>query len=370
MYPQFAEEWAGFFRRLGLDPNDQSMDLTTPSGIGNFVARSIVTKRDQDGMNQLGNEVNLALTERTDQGRRYWDYTGYEPVNTAYRLIDAGRWQPAIVDSGSGIFRVQQFVTPQWALTTPFTYSDPLEFSSPPPTASDPNNAAEYRAQADAVLRASADMTDEQKMMAEHFDDKINSLGSQIGFVRRTRGMTLVQHVHYSMGIHAAEFDTGIAVWAQKRRYDAVRPFSAIRHLYGNSPVTAWGGPGRGTQSIPATQWRSFVQTADHPEYPSATAAVCTAHAEFAQIYLGSDTLGWFLPRAQGSSVFEPGVTPQRNISIGWNTFSEFRDQCGNSRLWSGVHFPASIPAGQSIGRTMARRAYDFIMSHINGTAP
>jgi len=26
-----------------------------------------------------------------------------------------------------------------------------------------------------------------------------------------------------------------------------VRPFSAIRFLYGDAPITAWGGPGQGT---------------------------------------------------------------------------------------------------------------------------
>ncbi len=171
---QFTDDWAQLLQSVGLDPTDDGTDLTTPAGIGNFVGSSILARLHRDGMNILGDEMNPTLTERTDQGRPYWDYTGYEPVNTAYRLIDAGRWQPAIVDTGSGIFRVQQFVSPQWALTTPFSYSDPLEFSAPPPTASNPNNAAEYRAQADAVLRASADMTDEQKMKAERFDDKLH----------------------------------------------------------------------------------------------------------------------------------------------------------------------------------------------------
>ncbi len=172
------------------------------------------------------------------------------------------------------------------------------------------------------------------------------------------------------MALNVADHDTGIAIWAQKKRYDAVRPFSAIRHLYGNSPVTAWGGVGRGTQSIPATEWRSYLQTADHPEYPSASASFCAAHAEMARLFLGSDELGWVISYPQGSSVIEPGVTPRNNITIRWNTFTEFITDCGNSRFWSGVHFPDSIPAGQAIARAVARRAYDFIMNHINGTPP
>ncbi len=370
LFPQFEENCAQLLQSVGLDLTDDSMDLTTPVGIGNYAGANIVAQMVHDGMNQLGNNINPSLTERTDQGRPFWDYTGYEPVNTAYRLTNAGHWQPSIVDTGSGIFRVQQFVTPQWALTIPFTYSDPLEFSAPLPTASDPNNAAEYRAQADAVLRASADMTDEQKMMAEHFNDKIRSLARAIQFVTTQRNMTLEEFVFYDTALNIAEFDTGIAIWAQKRQHDAVRPFSAIRFLYGNDPITAWGGPGRGTQSIPASQWRSYIPVADHPEYPSASAAFCAAHAEIASLLLSSDELHLFIPTMQGSSTVEPGVTPRTNITIGWNTFTEFSDDCGSSRFWSGVHFPDSIPAGQAIGRAVARRAYDFIMNHINGTPP
>ncbi len=370
LLPEFSDDWDELLRSVGLDPNDHSTDLSTPVGIGNFAGARVVSHRSRDGMNQLGDEGNPALTERTDQGRRYWDYTGYQPVNTAYRLIDAGRWQPAIVDTGSGIFRVQQFVTPQWALTTPFSYTDPLQFTSPVPTQSDPNNAADYRAQTDAVLRASADMTDEQKMMAEHFNNKVASLAGAIFFITQQRNWGLHDFVFYATALNIADFDTGIAIWAQKRRHDAIRPYSTIRQLYGNSLVTAWGGPGRGTQSIPASQWRSYLAVADHPEYPSATAAFCSAHTHLARMYLGSDDLNWFIPVARGSSEIEPGVTPRNSITIGWNTFSEFREDCGQSRFWAGVHFPPSIPAGQAIGEQIAARAYNFIMGHINGTPP
>ena len=35
-----------------------------------------------------------------------------------------------------------------------------------------------------------------------------------------------------------AIFDTMIIVWKEKRRWDAVRPFSAIRYLYGDQVLT------------------------------------------------------------------------------------------------------------------------------------
>lgn len=40
--------------------------------------------------------------------------------------------------------------------------------------------------------------------------------------------------------------DTAIVVWRDKRKYDTVRPFSAIAHIWGSQIITAWGGPGMG----------------------------------------------------------------------------------------------------------------------------
>ena len=175
--------------------------------------------------------------------------------------------------------------------------------------------------------------------------------------------------MHYDLLTNLAAFDTGIVIWNEKTRYDAVRPFTAIRHIYGNSPVTAWGGPGQGTVTdLPASQWRSYLPVADHPEYPSASAAFCAAHAQSSRLYLGSDSLGWSFEVPAGSSVIEPGHTPQTDITIGWDTWSEFEAECGMSRFWAGVHFPAAIPAGQAIGTEVGTRAYNYLMGYIQGT--
>jgi hypothetical protein len=166
-----------------------------------------------------------------------------------------------------------------------------------------------------------------------------------------------------------AAFETGIAIWKEKFRFDAVRPFSAIHYLYGNQLVTAWGGPGMGTVSdLPGSEWRSYLNTADHPEYPSASASFCAAHAQAARRFFGSDSFGWSVLAPQGSSLIEPGITPATDLALGpWNTWTEFEEECGMSRFWGGVHFLASLPAGQEIGRPIGDLAYQFVQAHIAG---
>ncbi|MEO1272733.1 MAG: vanadium-dependent haloperoxidase [Myxococcota bacterium] len=226
-----------------------------------------------------------------------------------------------------------------------------------------------YRNQADQVLEVSATLTDEQKMVSELFDDKISSLGFSILFLTLSRGLSVEQFVQLDYAVNVAAFDTMITIWANKRHYDAVRPFSAIRYLYGDEELVAWGGPGQGTvDDILSSEWRPYLQSANHPEYPSASASFCRAHATAATLYMGGDnSLGWQVPYPAGSSVVEPGITPAQDIVLSYDTWDDFSHDCGISRLWAGVHFYDSIPAGQALGDPIGQRAYEFVDAHIRG---
>ena len=205
-------------------------------------------------------------------------------------------------------------------------------------------------------------------MMSELFDNKLRSLGFSILFASQANGLTLDEFVQLDFLTNMAAFDTAIAIWNEKFRYDSVRPFSAIRYLYRNRPVTAWGGPGKGTvNDIPASEWRSYLNTADHPEYPSGSASFCAAQAQASRRFLGSDNLGWSIPIPKGSSIVEPGVTPATDIVLNFDTWTKLEQDCGLSRLWGGMHFRASIPAGHAIGRVIGDLAYEFVQDHIQG---
>jgi len=363
LFPTQYYQWRQMLLDQGLDPDDDSNDLSDPVGIGNEAGAQIVANREQDGMNQLGDEGGRSYNRQP-----YADYTDFKPLNTAYKLYFPSKWQPAIVTDRTGIYRVQQFVTPQLRLTTPYSYRNPRRFRAPYPINSQIWNYSGYRDQADAVLEASASMTDEQKMLAELFDNKIFSLGFSAVFAAQNQGLSLLEFIQYDFLTNLAAFDTAIAIWQEKARYNAVRPFSAIAFLYGDGAVTAWGGPGEGSVSdLPANQWTSYLPVADHPEYPSASASFCAAHAEASRLYLGNDDLNYVVPAPKGSSRIEPGFTPEQNLQLEFPTWSDMEYLCGQSRFWSGVHFPDSIPAGQDIGHRIARGAYRFLARKIAG---
>jgi hypothetical protein len=204
--PRFAGRWRDMMTSVGLDPDDASENPASPVGIGNRAGRSVVAVRERDGMNQLGDEGG-----RVYDRRPYEDYTGYRPVNTPYLFWNPSRWQPLMNTPGNGTFAVQQFVTPQWAVTRPYSYNGPAGFNVPPPTSSNVLNFRAYKAQADEVMAMQAALSDEEKMLAELFDNKISSLGFAALFVTLSRGLTLDEFVQY-------DFLTNLAAFASSTR--------------------------------------------------------------------------------------------------------------------------------------------------------
>ena len=354
LLPERQNVWRDMMRNIGLDPDNTSTDLNSAAGIGNVAGAAAHDARLYDGINQVGD---------------YQDTTGYMPVNSAYELRDPARWQPGLRQQGVGVYTVQHFVTPQLSNMEPMAPFNPRELRVAPPSASDPENQDAYQAQADAVLQTSANLSDEMKLKAELFDNKIASLG--LSYIHLAGEMDL-SPADIARGYFlkaSAWMDAAIVTWQEKLRFDAVRPTSAIAYLYGDEQVTAWGGPGAGTQEIPGNKWRAYLPEPDHPEYPSGSTCGCYAHARALQRFSGTDELNWSVRYPAGSSRIEPGVTPADDTTLTFDTWSDFAENCGQSRHWSGVHFVDAVAASADYCSTFGDRAYEYYQSLMDGSA-
>ena len=360
MAPHRTEQWRQMMRSAGLNPDYTTENLGTAAGIGQVAARSVLDARRHDGFNHFGDET---------PGFPFMDTTGFVPVNPGLEVVDPSRWQPLLLRQGrNGVYVIQNFVTPQYSVTEPYSDIDPREYRVDPPSDSNYANLEAYRAQVDRVLERSANLTDEQKMLVEFFDLKARD----IIVSPTTKDVDdVIEFVQLGFLLHMAQWDAGIVAWQEKARYDAVRPITAIRYLYGDELVTAWGGPGRGTVELPASGWVSYVQNADHSDYPSATTIFCAAYAQAFRRYSGTEEIDSFTTvRRAGSSVIEPEITPATNVTISFDTWTEYEETCGESRLWAGVHFRPSVDAALDIGGTFGDSAYDYWATLIDGTAP
>ncbi|MFG2562893.1 DUF6851 domain-containing protein [Streptomyces sp. NPDC048496] len=365
LLPQYKSRWLEMMESAGLDPDNTKEDPTTPSGIGILAAKNAMAARADDASNRKGD-----IGGRKYNRQPYADYTGYKPVNSADELRNPSRWQPNVVSTNS-VYKVQQFATPQFGRLKPFSYDSPTRFKVSPPTNSNHHNHRAYKRQADEVLKASAGLNDRQKMTAELFNDKVLTFGAVAGTPVVTGGKYDTEKmVQYITSSDVAFVDVTIATWYFKRKYDSVRPFSAIRHLYGNKKITAWGGPQKGTVSdITGDEWQSYLNmnSADHPEYPSATSSLCLSFAQQVRRFTGTDKIDISVPVAQGSSLVEPGVTPASDVTLRWSNWTDFARDCGESRVWAGENFPSSIEATYQYAPEIGDLSYNFVQRKLNG---
>jgi hypothetical protein len=347
LFPTQRNLIAESMERLGYHP-DAVGGAGSPSAVGALAANAVLAFRHGDGSNQLG---DLAPGP-------YADWTDYRPVNPPERLLEPNRWQPLPQPDGT----VQRFLAPHWGLVTPFGLHAGWQLR--PRRGPRRHPGPGYLRQAEQVLRDSAELTDENKVIAEYWADGPGTETppghwcrlAQWASARDRHGLDQDVVLFFALG--GALHDAAVVAWDAKRAFDSVRPVSAIRWLFAGDQVCAWGGPGQGTTLIKGQEWQPYLPTPPFAEYVSGHSTFSAAAAEVLARYTGSDAFGASVTVAAGSSRVEPGSTPGAAVTLHWPTFSEAADQAGRSRRYGGIHFRDGDLAGRALGRMVGLRAW------------
>ncbi|MEO1557125.1 MAG: DUF6851 domain-containing protein [Pseudomonadota bacterium] len=415
--------------RLGYTLED---DGSIAAQIGIDAAEDMLALRGTDGSNQAGG---------------YADDTGYVPFNAGPQDInDITRWTPenVPVDPEDGSPE-QTFLTPQWlnveTFAVPEDAAGETDFSTLRPEApqpfftdafifANPDAAIDFETkeivgladnstiaidksiigtvvnagfieQAETVIDFSANLTDEDKIIAEFWEDgggtsfPPGTWMTFAQFVSARDDHSIDQDAQLFMAMGNAVMDAGIATWEAKVFYDYARPVRAIRDLgelgligeMGVDDVTgesgfvieAWGGIdpvtgfGRGTQTILAENFVTFQLPGGNvsppfAEYTSGHSAFSAAGAAVLQLFTGSDDFGGAVTFDADSIIFEDGV-PDTETTLAWDTFTEAADEAGLSRLYGGIHFEEGDFNGRTLGASVGASAFENAQSFIDGTA-
>ncbi|WP_372975677.1 DUF6851 domain-containing protein, partial [Muriicola sp.] len=145
---------------LGLDPETRDMEEDTPAGIGYLAAMSVIKNRKGDGANQYG--------EESEGNPPYFDYTGYQPVNSVEDNSDINRWQPKYFISLEGERYAPGCLTPYWQEVEPITLESANQFRSPPPPL---YGSEQLHKEVEEVVQMQAELTAEQKALVEFMRD-------------------------------------------------------------------------------------------------------------------------------------------------------------------------------------------------------
>ena len=405
LFPTQTVVFDAVMAELGFDPTNTSTDITTPAGIGNFSTEVLMNFRREDGSNQAND---------------YADTTGYTPVNTPGDIVAIDRWTPERVPINSPEAAVQEFLTPQWGLVEAFSLDspDPLrpeapqsflllddavtDFETATITLADgslldisPDLVGtvinpDFIAQAETIVDFSANLTDEQKLVAEFWEDGGGTSfppGTWMTFgqfVSARDNHTIDDDAKLFFTLGNAVFDAGIATWEAKVFYDYGRPGRVIRLLgklgligefnedLGGFAIEAWAGPEQGAQTILATDFTTYQTPGSDPsppfaEYTSGHSAFSAAGATVLELLSGSDAFGADVTFEPGESRFEPGFTPQETVTLAWETFAEAADEAGMSRLYGGIHFIEGDINGRTLGQDVGAAVFATAQFFING---
>lgn len=404
IFPGQIDLFDTFMAQLGYDPLDAVPNANTAAGLGTLAAQNVFASRENDGSNSENN---------------YADTTGYTPVNTAApgsagapggADFDANHWQPLrvptgtvtdangvpIIDNNDPASYVDQVaLTPHWGGVESFALASNDQFrpDAPPQlgdfsayvdgTGTITTNDQAYRDQIAEVIELSANLTNEQKVVAELWADgprtesppgHWNQIAQDIAL---REGHGIDEDAKMFFALNAAVFDAGIATWEAKYVYDYVRPQSAIRDLFYDQTIEAWGGVNLGTQQILGQEWQPYQNvtfvTPPFPEYVSGHSTFSMAAAKTIASFVGSDTFydgtslsNYDLDAVAGIDLlgrYETDVLAFEDFGAGppvvlqWETLTEAAEEAGISRLYGGIHIQDGNLNGLEVGREVASNA-------------
>jgi hypothetical protein len=287
------------------------------------------------------------------------EYEPYEPKKNPKQGRYKWFWEPLLEADGKGYFTRQQHVTPYCGFTGRLLGMDDEDYKA----FSSPDPQYDYVLGAEYVLSQTNTMatSDEQKMAVEFFDSKFTSLlPLQIGWSLRS-GLTEFEFWHYDMTLVNVMYDATMLVWRDKVLWDRVRPTTVVHGIKGQEETMTFAGPGEGSNMVKGVDWQPYIRTMPHAEYPSGSSCICTAYAEALELLTGSDDIDMPLEQvfAPGSSRLEPGITPTSEVKLTFEKWSEVAAECGGSRLYGGMHFEQSVPAGNALCTGMAALVVD-----------
>jgi hypothetical protein len=344
---------------LGLDAsiisNEQAEQMAmdgniTPRVLGSFVAAKILDDMKIDGWNYDG-----AWTPHgpcTTHCRPYTDTIGYTPMNSPWKIDNPNRWQPLIESNDLGFFFAQEHVTPHIGTTARPVILSRDEIKGR--TLDDPEYV--YNVESLLAIERTNALQDSpfRRDMIRFMDNKINIAGGMIMRLRAKYNLSLEAQVFYHYGYTSTEMDSVILAWKEKVRHDLIRPTSVIQAM-GDVMVESFAG------KHPAREWVPFNRVMPHAEYPSGSGCICLGVQQF---------IDEFLLNEYGDVSIETTWSDSSFPEFGEYTFEnmlELREVCGESRLWGGMHFTASVEDSYELCDGVGKMGYHRLMIPLLG---
>ncbi|MEA5423188.1 vanadium-dependent haloperoxidase [Synechococcus sp. CCY9202] len=381
------------------------IELSLPS-----ILKSIPSKLDAKAR-KLGNKIAVRVNDfYANDGSTV--SVNYESVNggpTEIRVID--RWSPEYRVGGDPSSGLQTFLTPQWgdvrqilggkkldalkdsvSRPEPFLLVDGASYDlakgtifydgqTQPITTELIGTLINPRfiAQAQRVVDASANLTQEEKLIAEFWEDgagtgfppgtwmEFGRFASELNDNNRSEDARLFFAI--GQALHSA----GVAAWGLKTETDYARPQSAITELSRLGLLRDEDLLAPGIQVFAysrETQQRELINGVDWETYQTLGAGYSPPFAEFVSGHSTfSSAAGKIIDLITGNAYFGASVTTtsliekSKNIPItlSWATWQDAWLESGISRIYGGIHFDDANQGGLLLGQQIGEVVFNQI---------
>jgi hypothetical protein len=328
----------------------------------------------------------------------------FSPINSGpqdVRQLD--RWTPEYNVGGQSGSGIQKFLTPQWGevrqilrdaklqnlkegigLPEPFLLDARATHDAKAGTITRADGTVvtidrsligvdinpEFINQAQRVVDASANLTDEQKLIAEFWEDGPGTgfpPGTWMEFGRYASEKydnTRSEDVRMFFGIGQALLSASVASWGEKIETDYTRPLTAIRELSrlgllrDDDPVAAglqvraYNRQTRQVDIINGIDWETYQTPGNFysppfSEYVSGHSTFSSAAGRVIELITGEESFGGSITTSSLIEKDKPGLQP---VTLSWDTWRDAWTESGSSRIFGGIHFDDGNTQGLLLG--------------------
>ena len=312
--------------------------VTFPEGVLMGYYNELKEKAKKAGMPADVLKNTIAFSDSISAAIMQWSKgDNYAQTRSASRYnitSDEGKWIPTPPAYG-------QAMEPHWCDIRPMILKASDQFVAPPPPAYNmkDTNTSFYK-EAIEVKNVVENLTEEQKHIAEFFDDNPFEMQVKGHVMYATKKFSPPGHWLNIVGIAAekskadfnktvasymatsiALFDGFIVCWKSKFTHNSIRPETVINKYIDQD-------------------WQPYIQTPPFPSYVSGHSVISAASAETMSYFYG-DQFAF-----TDTSLVEFGIKPRS-----FNSFREASLEANWSRLYGGIHFRSDLEQGNLLGK-------------------
>jgi len=311
--------------------------VTFPEGVLMEYWEDLKERADSAGMPSDVVENTVAFSDTITASIMKWSKgDNYAETRSAERYtvkMEDGRWVPTPAG-------YSQALEPHWCDIRPLALDSAAQFPAPPPPVFNlKDTTSAYSKELMEVKTLTENLTDEQKHIAEFFDDnpfnlhvvghvmyatkKFSPPGhwmNIVGIAAKKSGADFNKTVASYTATAIALFDGFISCWDTKFKANSVRPETVINKYIDQA-------------------WRPYIQSPPFPGYVSGHSVISAASAEVMTHFYGDN--------------FNYTDTSELEFGIANRSFKSFREaslEASWSRLYGGIHYRSDLEQGNKIG--------------------